>query len=142
VRWVLTDPRRRPYLVIWTSDDGGVRHGLKMAAAESQDAVLVTLETGETYRIRIPSRPLPRGTGVALFYRCLWCGKPRRYLYSTVLRSSGSTSSATWGSGARFAPAFAGVLRVGIGPNLRKPSCPACLASAIHGIPKPYRIRG
>ena len=70
--------------MFWTSDDGGVRQRLKMAAAESDDAVLVTLENGKNYRIRILSRPLPLGTGVALFYRCPWCGKPRRYLYLGV----------------------------------------------------------
>jgi hypothetical protein len=49
--------------------------GRKMAAAGSHDGVLVTLENGETYHIRILTRPLPRRAGVALFYRCPWCGK-------------------------------------------------------------------
>jgi hypothetical protein len=30
-------------------------------------------------------RALPRGTGTALFYRCSWCQKPRRYLYLLTL---------------------------------------------------------
>ena len=47
--------------------------------------MLVTLESGETYRIPIVRRPLPRGTGMALFYRCPWCGKPRRHLYLLTL---------------------------------------------------------
>lgn len=89
-RWALADPRRRPYFVFWTSEeDGDLRYGLKMAPSEDGDAVLVTLENGETYRIPILRRPLPRGTGTALFYRCLWCRQPRRYLYRLSL--SGTT---------------------------------------------------
>jgi hypothetical protein len=81
-RWVLADPRRRPYFVFWTSEeDGDLRYGLKMAPTNVQDAVLVTLESGETHRILIVRRRLPRGTGMALFYRCPWCRKPRRHLY-------------------------------------------------------------
>lgn len=52
-----------------------------MAPTDHPDTVLVTLESGETYRIPIVRRPLPRGTGMALFYVCPWCRKPRRYLY-------------------------------------------------------------
>jgi putative ABC transport system substrate-binding protein len=47
-RWVLEDPRRRPYLVFWTSDDGESRWGLKMAPTDDPDAVSVTLEDGKT----------------------------------------------------------------------------------------------
>ena len=81
LRWVLDDHRKRPYFVFWTSEDGGLRYGLKMAPTNIQDAVLVTLESGETHRILIVRRRLPRGTGMALFYRCPWCRKPRRHLY-------------------------------------------------------------
>lgn len=84
-RWVLDDPRRRPYFVLWTSEDDDCRYGLKMAPGEEGDAVLITLENGETSRIPILRRPLPRGTGTALFYRCLWCQKPRRSLYRLTL---------------------------------------------------------
>src|SRR5439155_19488930 len=52
-----------------------------MAPTDHGDAVLVALESGETYRIQVVRRPLPRGSGVALFYRCPWCRKPRRHLY-------------------------------------------------------------
>lgn len=84
-RWALADPRRRPYFVFWTSEADGDLWCLKMAPSEDGDAVLVTLENGETYRIPVLRRPLPRGTGAALFYRCLWCRKPRRYLYRLTL---------------------------------------------------------
>src|SRR5438132_9845631 len=35
--------------------------------------------------IQVVRRPLPRGSGMALFYRCPWCRKPRRYLYLLTL---------------------------------------------------------
>src|SRR5438445_107537 len=44
-----------------------------MAPTDHGDAVLVALESGETYRIQVVRRPLPRGSGMALFYRCPWC---------------------------------------------------------------------
>ena len=36
-RWVLEDPRRRPYLVFWTSNDGENRWGLKMAPTDERN---------------------------------------------------------------------------------------------------------
>ena len=89
-RWVLEDRRGRPYFVFWTSDDDrDVLWVLKMERTEDGNALLVTLENGETYRIGIRRRGLPRGTGTALFYCCPWCQKPRRYLY--LLTRSGDT---------------------------------------------------
>ncbi len=91
-RWVLEDPRRRPYFVFWTSfwtsEDGDIRYGLRMAPSEAGDAVLITFENEETSRISILRRPLPRGTGTALLYRCPWCQKPRRYLYRLTLNGT------------------------------------------------------
>jgi hypothetical protein len=81
----LDDPRRRPYFVFWTSADGDLRYGLKMAPTDDEDAVIVTLESGEPYRIPIERRPLPRGTGIALFYRCPRCRTLRRHLYLRTL---------------------------------------------------------
>jgi hypothetical protein len=78
---VLEDPRRRPYVVFWRAEGGGVATFLTMAAAENGNAVLVTLENSGPHRIAVLRRPLPRGTGTALFYRCPVCQKPRRYLY-------------------------------------------------------------
>jgi hypothetical protein len=60
LRWVLDDPRRRPYFVFWT-DSGGLRYGLKMALSNNGDAVLVTFESGETYRIQIVPAPCRGG---------------------------------------------------------------------------------
>jgi hypothetical protein len=39
--------------VFWTSDDGDLQYGLKMAPTDHGDAVLMALESGETYRIRL-----------------------------------------------------------------------------------------
>jgi hypothetical protein len=133
-------PKNDDHVVFWISSAGDVRYGLKMAPAESQDALLVTLENGETYRIGILIRQLPQEPGTALFYRCLWCGKPRRYLYRLAL--VGKDLVSYLGSGARPALGFDGVHRGGIGPSSRKPSCLACLAPAIRGILEPYPTRG
>jgi hypothetical protein len=69
----------------WTSDDGELEYALKMAPTEDGAAVLVTLEDGETDRIEILRRSLPRRGGATIFYRCPWCRKPCRYLYRLTL---------------------------------------------------------
>ncbi len=84
-RWVLEDPRKRPYLVFWVSDDGDRCHGIQMAPTGQPDSVMVTFDDGGPQRLTILRRSLPRGTGTALFYRCSWCHKPRRYLYLLTL---------------------------------------------------------
>src|SRR5580765_2070024 len=56
-----------------------------MAPSGDGAAVLVTLEDGQIYRIEILRRPLPRRGGSAIFYRCPWCGQPRRHLYRLTL---------------------------------------------------------
>jgi hypothetical protein len=84
-RWALTDPRRRPYFVFWTSDDGDLEYCLKMAQSEDGAAVLIALEDGETCRIEILRCLLPRRGGSAVFYRCPGCRRPRRYLYRLSL---------------------------------------------------------
>jgi hypothetical protein len=87
--WVLEDPRRRPYLVFWTSDDGEISWGLKMAPTDDPDAVLLTLEKGRTQRLTIMRRSMPRGPGTVLFYLCPTCQRPRRYLYRLSLSLMG-----------------------------------------------------
>ncbi len=52
-----------------------------MEPSGQAEAVTVTLADGATQRVGLLRRPLPRGTGAALFYRCSRCQKPRRYLY-------------------------------------------------------------
>ena len=106
-RWVLGDPRQRPYFVFWTTDHGDLEYALKMAPSDDGAAVLVTVEDGETHRIEILRRPLPRRGGAALFYRCHGCRRPCRYLYrlslvgNTVTRRLGLRCQAC--AGLRFA---------------------------------------
>jgi len=80
-QWAIEDPRQRPYLVVW----GNGLRAVKIAPADGGNAVLVTLTSGETYRIAILRRRLPRGSGTTLFYLCPWCRKPCRFLYLETL---------------------------------------------------------
>ena len=80
-QWALEDPRQRPYLVVW----GNGAYALKMAVSEGGKAVVVTLPGGESRRIPILRRRLPKGSGTSLFYVCPWCRKPRRFLYLQTL---------------------------------------------------------
>jgi hypothetical protein len=84
-RWVLEDPRKRPYLVFWVSDDGDRCHAIQMAPTGQPDSLMVTFDDGATQRLTILRRPLPRGTGTALFYRCNWWQRACRYLYLLTL---------------------------------------------------------
>lgn len=83
-RWVLEDPRQRPYLVYWAPENGPA-FAVKMAPEEGGGAVAITFENGETQRISVRRRRLPSGTGWALFYICPSCRKPRRHLYRLAL---------------------------------------------------------
>jgi hypothetical protein len=68
-QWAIDDPRQRPYLVIW----GKGAYALKMAVSEGGKAIVVTLTGGESRRIPIFRRQLPKGSGTSLFYVCPWC---------------------------------------------------------------------
>ena len=93
-RWVLDDPRQRPYLVFWAPKNGPA-FALKMTPGEDALAVVITLENGETHRIPMLRRRLPKGMGEALFYLCPSCQRPRRFLY--LLAMSGPTLVASRG---------------------------------------------
>jgi hypothetical protein len=84
-QWALDDPRQRAYLVIW----GNAVRAVKIAPTDGGNAVLVTLTSGETYKIAMLRRRLPRGSGTTLFYLCPWCRKPRRFLYLRTLSGKG-----------------------------------------------------
>src|SRR5215467_2597735 len=77
-RWVLEDPRKRPYFVYWAPGNGPA-WALKMASAEEGRAVAVTFENGATQRIAVLRRRLPKGTGTSLLYLCPSCQRPCRY---------------------------------------------------------------
>jgi hypothetical protein len=73
-------------VIFWVAeDDGALRYALKMAPTGQPDSVMVTFDDGGLQRLTVLRRALPRGTGTALFYRCSWCHKPRRYLYLLTL---------------------------------------------------------
>jgi hypothetical protein len=81
----IDDRRQRPYLVVW----GNGAYALKMVVSEGGNAVVVTLTSGETYRIPILRRAVPRGSGTTLFYLCPWRRKPCRFLYLKTLSGNG-----------------------------------------------------
>jgi len=83
-RWALE--HRQPFLVVWTEQSpNSYSSTVTMAPSGDQAAVQVTFESGKTQHITILGRPLPRGTGIAIFYICPGCRKPRRYLYRLKL---------------------------------------------------------
>jgi hypothetical protein len=71
LRYVLGDPRRRPYFAFGTSEyDGELEYGLRMAPSADGAAVVVTVEDGTSCRIEMLRHPLPRRGGSAVFYLC------------------------------------------------------------------------
>src|SRR5215467_1668161 len=83
-RWVLEDPRRRPYFVYWAPENGPA-WALKMASAGQDGGVLVTFENGQTQLISVLLRRMPKGAGSSLVYLCPSCESPSRYLYRLAL---------------------------------------------------------
>jgi hypothetical protein len=77
----VSEPRQRSYFVFWTARNGGLETGLKLTVGEGGATVVLTMPTGRIYRLGIHRRPLPKGTGTALFYLCPACDQPRRHLY-------------------------------------------------------------
>lgn len=84
VRWLLEDRRCRQYLVFWTTRDHDIAYPLKLERGRQPDEVIVTSPRGETVRLRIIARTMPR-RGVFLLYLCPVCQRPRRYLYRLML---------------------------------------------------------
>src|SRR5262249_41024590 len=52
----------------WLSEGVVLRFGLRMMPTDRTDTVLATVESGETYPIRVVRRRLPRDTGTALWH--------------------------------------------------------------------------
>jgi hypothetical protein len=90
VAWMLDDPRRIPYLLVWRSrSDGTVQEAVRIAPYSEPGNAFVLDWTGwvEIKRfdqtrtfIRTLLRPLPRGGNFRLFV-CPDCTIPRRALY-------------------------------------------------------------
>src|SRR5262249_51727278 len=82
-RWVLEDPRRRPYFVFWTDpfDETTISAAIRLETAGG--GILISDHRGEI-QVGIVRRPLPGGRATAILYRCPGCEHPRRYLYAAV----------------------------------------------------------
>jgi hypothetical protein len=89
VAWTLADPRGRPYFVFWTGLDGALSHVLRLERAENGGAVRLRTPGGESFRVRIIRRPMPRRGGIGILFRCPNCDRAKRFLYllSVVDRS-------------------------------------------------------
>ena len=84
-RWVMEDPRGRPYFVFWINAEGGLSYRVRMVQAADRGAVTLSTPEQTRCRIEVVRRPMPRRGGMALLYRCPRCRAPRRYLYGLAL---------------------------------------------------------
>lgn len=85
-RWVIEDPRRRPYLAVWRSlwDDS-----VALAVRATVEGDAVRLESpGISSRVLVVRRPIPGGK-VAVFWRCPGCAHPARFLYPHQVTARG-----------------------------------------------------
>ena len=91
VAWVLDDPRKIPYLLVWRSrSDGTARDAVRIASYSEPPGSLLIDWTGwvEVRRtdgtrslIRTVTRMLPRNGGKTRLLICPYCNLPRRALY-------------------------------------------------------------
>ena len=90
----LTDPRRIPYLLVWTRRTlpiergsnaadflGGPREAVRIVPA-STGWVEIERWDGTRTNLRVLSRALPRHPGKSTLLICNCCGRPRRALYA------------------------------------------------------------
>lgn len=92
IAWVLNDPRKLPYLMVWQDPDTGKIREAARVARYSEPPNQFNLDwTGwvEIRRLdRRPTRfgtiqrPMPRNGGTALLVRCPECRGPKRALYA------------------------------------------------------------
>lgn len=140
-RYVLEDPRVRPYLVAWTDQRYGERERVALA---------VRVEPLEGGRVRFLAPGLEDGVGTvrvpipggraALLWRCPACGVPRRFLYPHRLTTWGLVSGRMgcarcnrlrWSSQGRPLGSFARAMRGGRRcPLPRHPWDPVVVASS------------
>jgi hypothetical protein len=91
VRRVLEDPRKIPYLLVWTSRrDGTLRECVQVAHYSQPPTefkmdwtgwILIKHPDGRGTPVKTILRALPRNGGSALLMQCPQCDKPRRALY-------------------------------------------------------------
>jgi len=106
VAWVLDDPRKIPYLLVWKRPEGNtVRETIRVFAYSeplSQDVAgraEIRRSDGTRELIHTLLRPLPRNGGKARLLICPYCKIPRRGLYGWELGGQYTSSStrSTWG---------------------------------------------
>ncbi len=146
-RYVLEDPRRRPYLALWTSYtwDAGDRVAMAMSAEPEGEYVRIGMPwtsggVGSGYahghggRVLVVRRPIHGGSLVTL-WRCPSCARPVRFLYfhrltNWVLVMAGPACSRCqrlrWSSQGRRIPPFGHAM----GPLPRRPWDPAAVVSS------------
>jgi hypothetical protein len=89
VRWVLDDPRKISYLLIWKSpSDGEIKEAVRVRRyapppQHPSDSELVEIKRtdGTLLLLRFAWRYLPRNGGRVLLLMCWHCGRFRRSLY-------------------------------------------------------------
>ena len=95
VAWVLDDPRRIPYLLVWKRpEDSSVREAVRVSAHSEPPREFpvswagwaeIKRPDGTRDRIRTLLRPLPRNGGKARLLICPFCKTPCRGLYGWEL---------------------------------------------------------
>ena len=85
VRANFADPRNIPYLLIWKDErrDGEVKEAVRLARTVwcGDECVELKRTDGSTTVLHTVWRTLPRNGGRTLFFHCLDCNTPRRYVY-------------------------------------------------------------
>jgi hypothetical protein len=88
VRWVLEDPCKIPYLLIWRSDrDGLPREAVRVRRLDpppylpDADSIELKRTDGSVLHIRVLKRPLPRNGGFDTLLACPICCALKRALY-------------------------------------------------------------
>ncbi len=106
---MLDDPRKIPYLLLWTSlQDGGIREAARIAQHNEIEglggldwtgAVEIKRNDGTRNFIRALLRPLPRNGGRVRLLICPYCQIARRGLYGWEPGGQFTTSvvRSTWG---------------------------------------------
>ncbi len=109
VAQMLDDPRKIPYLLLWTSlQDGGIREAARIAQHNEIEglggldwtgAVEIKRNDGTRNFIRALLRPLPRNGGRVRLLICPYCQIARRGLYGWEPGGQFTTSvvRSTWG---------------------------------------------
>ena len=105
VRWVLDDPRKIPYLLVWRSEYGEVKEAVRVISLgpppylPSADSIEIKRTDGSVSHIRAIKWSLPRnGGGYSILLACPYCCSLRRALYGweAAGRYTSSAQTCTW----------------------------------------------